>query len=112
MLAVGLAVGSRCGGLSLHERPVALHLMVPHGEEHGNDEDPVHVVGNDRAVRGRVSPAQNGIEEAPTATAVQLRAAALGVCQRLAEKSAWEVFGTYVDMPNGLVDVVRSRTVS
>lgn len=45
-------------------------LVVTHGEKCNNDDDPVEVVGKDRAVRGRVGPAKEGIEDAPTASAI------------------------------------------
>lgn len=47
-------------------------LAEAHGEEATDDSDPVDVVGNDGAVRGRVVPAKNGVEDAPAAAAVEL----------------------------------------
>lgn len=61
----------------LHERPPSLDLLEAQKNQPGHDEDPVDVVGDDRAVGGRVVPAQDGVEDAPAAAAVQLGIAAL-----------------------------------
>jgi hypothetical protein len=55
----------------------SLGLPVSEVQESDDDGDPVEVVGEDCAVRGRVCPAEQGVEDAPSTAAVQLRAAAL-----------------------------------
>ena len=62
-------------------------LAVPHAGKDDDDAKPVQVVREDRAIGGRVLPAEDGVEDPPAATAVQLRVAA-------------------VDVPDALVDVV------
>lgn len=59
------AILIHAGGLGLHERPVALGLLESHDDEAGHDEDPVDVVGEDRAVGSGVLPAENGVEDTP-----------------------------------------------
>lgn len=68
---------ARFGCLGLHEWPVALDLLVPHDDEPSNDCDPVEAVGNHGAVGSGVIPAQDGLEDSPAATTVQVRRAAL-----------------------------------
>ena len=63
--------------LRLEERPVSLDLAISHGDKPEHDSDPVDVVRDDRAVRGRVGPSQDGVEETPASASVELRAAAL-----------------------------------
>lgn len=74
-------------GLRLHEGPVAFLLITSHAEECNNHSDPVKVVRKYTAVSRRVLPAENGIEDAPPAAAVELGIAA-------------------VNMPYAFVDVV------
>ena len=52
---------------------MALCFLVAHDDEAGNDDDPVQIVGDDRAVGRRVLPAENGIEDTPSATAIEFR---------------------------------------
>lgn len=63
--------------LARHQRPVTFHLTVPHDEKRDDDTQPVQVIREDGAIRGRVCPAEDGVEEAPAATAVVVGAAAL-----------------------------------
>lgn len=60
-----------------HERVVSPDLFETHHDEGGHDSDPVDVVRDHRAVRGRVVPPQDGIEDAPAAAAIELGGAAL-----------------------------------
>lgn len=53
--------------LGLYERIMALGLLESHDAEAGHDKDPIHIVGNDGAVGGRVLPAENCIEDTPAA---------------------------------------------
>jgi hypothetical protein len=55
--------------LRLHQRPIALLLVVQQRQESRRDGDPVHIIGDHGAVGGRIGPAQEGIEDGPTATA-------------------------------------------
>lgn len=70
-------VGRSRLGLGLEQGVVALDLAEAEDEEGADDEEPVHVVRDDGAVGGRVGPAQDGVEETPSAAAVDLGAAAL-----------------------------------
>lgn len=56
---------------------MTLDLLVPHGNEGSDDRDPVKAIGYDRAVGGRVVPAQDSLEYSPATAAVQIRRAAL-----------------------------------
>lgn len=70
------------GGGLLHQRPMALLLAVQQRQESHDDGEPVHIIRDHRAVRGRIGPAEEGIEDGPTATAgVDLGAATLFVRQ-------------------------------
>lgn len=74
-LGHGMALGS------FHEGVVALDLLVAHEQETRDDDEPVKVVRDDRAVGGCVVPSQDGVEDAPTtATVVLGRAALCGEC--------------------------------
>ena len=70
-------VGRSRLGLGLEQGVVALDLAEAEDEEGADDEEPVHVVRDDGAVGGRVGPAEDGVEETPSAAAVDLGAAAL-----------------------------------
>jgi hypothetical protein len=52
-------------------------LIVAHSEESNDDRKPVNIVGNDGAICCRVRPAEQGIEDAPSAATIDLRVAAL-----------------------------------
>ena len=81
LAALSLGVVGRGGlsllGLALEQGVVALDLAESKDKESADDEDPVQVVRDDGAVGGRVGPAEDGVEETPSAAAVDLRAAAL-----------------------------------
>ena len=64
---------------------LAALLEVAHEDEGDDDEDPVEVVGEDGADGGGVGPAQEGVEDAPAAAAVELRVAAVDVPDALAD---------------------------
>ena len=72
----------------LLQRQRACPLLIEHADDAEDDENPVHVVRDDRAVSRRVLPAENRIEDIPPVG--RLRVAA-------------------VHVPNGLRDVVRAR---
>ena len=76
--------------LDLHERPVALLLVVPQAGERYDHRNPVQIVCNHRAISRRVRPAEERIEYAPSSSAVDFGAAA-------------------VDVPDALPDVVGTR---
>ena len=56
---------------------MTMHLTISHSQETTDDSDPVYVIGNDRAVGGRILPAKDGVEYSPAAAAVELRIAEL-----------------------------------
>ena len=56
---------------------MTLDLLVPHHNEAGNDEDPVDIVCDDGTICAGVVPAQNGVEDTPASSAVELGATAL-----------------------------------
>ena len=57
---------------------MAHSLIVSHHSKANDDCDPVAVVRDDRAVGGRVLPAENGVEDSPSATAIEFWVAELG----------------------------------
>lgn len=59
---------------------MALDFLVAHGEETEHDADPVQVVGDNRAVGGAVLPTEDGVENTPASTAVELRVCELDLC--------------------------------
>jgi hypothetical protein len=74
---------NRWGGgalLWLHQWPVALCLVVAQCKEAANDSDPVYVIGDNRAVSSGVLPSENGVEDTPSTTTVQLRVTKLFLC--------------------------------
>lgn len=56
---------------------MSLHFSVAHEEETDDDNDPVDVVRNDGSVRGRVLPAEDGVEDTPAAASVEFWVAVL-----------------------------------
>ena len=52
-------------------------FVVPHSQEGCYDADPVKVVGDDGAIGCGVLPAENGIEDTPASSAVDLWVTAL-----------------------------------
>ena len=94
--------------LGAHQWKMALRFLVSHEEEHADDSDPIDVIRNDVTVGRGVLPAENGVEDAPSATTVQFwigeLESSLGMQGR---RSGWE---TYVDVPDALGDIVRSWT--
>lgn len=56
------------------EWEVASSFLVHHEQEDGHDHDPVKVVGQYRAVSGRVLPAKQGIENHPTVVSLGVAA--------------------------------------
>lgn len=52
-------------------------LIVPHCKECENDDDPVEVVCKDRPISSRILPTEQGIEDTPSTTAVQVGTTAL-----------------------------------
>lgn len=104
-----LAARLRRDLLGLHEGPMALDLSEPHHDEAGDDEDPIDVVGDDGAVRAGVIPAQNGVEDTPASSPIELGAAALQFWLEVEVK--WHVRGgseAHVNVPHRLFDVVRT----
>lgn len=92
--------------LWLHERPVTLDFLEPHQNETGDNEDPVDIVCDDGAVCASVVPAQNGVEDTPASSSVELGATTLqfaSECEILDDDARNEA---YVYVPNGLVDVI------
>ncbi|KAB8437403.1 hypothetical protein FH972_025081 [Carpinus fangiana] len=86
VLAAGITTLLRVfgDGLGLAQGPVTRTLVVGHEEEANNDGDPVHVVANDGTVGGAVGPAEEGVEDAPSASTVQHGIAAVDVPYGLA----------------------------
>ena len=76
-------------GLHLHQRPVSFLFVESHRQEDDDHDQPVQVVGDDRAIRGRVCPAEDGVENAPSSAAIKLWIAA-------------------VDVPHALLNVIGS----
>lgn len=77
--SVSFAAGLGRGvvGLGLHEGVAVVSLVEAHNDETNHDGDPVEVVREDRAVGGGVGPAEDGVEDTPTAVVSTLRSAAL-----------------------------------
>ena len=76
-------------------------------EAHGYG-NPVDVVGDDRAVGGRVVPAEDGVEDTPAAAAVELGAAALEELVIRSPPRGDARRDAYIDVPNALSNVVRA----
>lgn len=72
-----ITVGIGRLGLGLHEGVAASGLVEAHNDEAGHDKDPVDVVGDDRAVGGRVGPSKDGVEDTPSLAARSFRTTAL-----------------------------------
>ena len=72
-----------------HEWPVSSCLAIPKEEESGNDGDSVAVVTYHGPVSSTILPTKNSIEDAPTTSAVQDRAAT-------------------VNMPDASMDIIRA----
>ena len=102
-MALGI-VDSGSRGLGLHEGPAAVGLVEPHDDETDHDADPVQVVRDDRAISGRVSPAQDGVEDAPAVLDGIGRGTALERVRRERVKVGGEL--SYVDVPDTLVDII------
>lgn len=75
-------------GLGFQEWEMTTLLVKAKRAKCHNHSQPVQVIGDDRTVCGAVGPSQDGVEDAPAATAVQFGIAA-------------------VDMPDTLSDVIR-----
>lgn len=56
----------------LHKRKVSFDLSIAHEEEAGDDDNPVQIIRDDGAEGGRILPAKNGVEDAPSTAAIQL----------------------------------------
>lgn len=97
----------RLDGLGFHEWVVALDFIISHNDKCCHDDKPIKVVADDRAVCCRVLPAKNGIEDSPAATAIELWVAKLRVLQNVKISRK-----TYIDVPDALVNIVRSCTGS
>lgn len=69
----------------LHERKMTIFLLEPHHSKANHDQDPVQVVRKDRAIGRRIRPAEQRIEDAPTAASVDFRRAAIDVPHALAD---------------------------
>jgi hypothetical protein len=82
-------------------------FFVPHDEEGRHDDNPVQVVRKYRSVRGRVFPAEDGVEKAPSTSPVYVRAAALHFCE-LQSIRMIGLGATHVDMPDCFVYIVRT----
>ena len=54
-----------------------LFLIETHGEESDDDGDPIEIVRKNGAVGRRVLPPEQGVEDSPSSTAVDLGIAAL-----------------------------------
>jgi hypothetical protein len=48
-----------------------MDFIVPHGQETHDDSNPVYVVRYDGSVGGRVLPAEDGIEDTPSAASIE-----------------------------------------
>ena len=55
-----------------------MHLIISHGQKSQDDSNPVNIIRDNRTVRGRVLPAKDSVENAPSATAVEFGVAKLG----------------------------------
>lgn len=91
--------------------------MESHRQEGGDDSNPVQIVGDDGAVGGRVVPAEDGVEDAPAAAAVELRTATLPggrhhQYRALCLVSKTGLLHTYIDVPNDLVNIIGTRAIS
>lgn len=84
-----LAQSKACRQWCKHTK-VTVSLHVSHGAEADNHDQPINVVRDNRSDCRRVLPTKNGIENTPATTTVELSVAA-------------------VDVPDTLVDVVRTR---
>lgn len=58
------------GFLGLHEWEVAFLFLVAHEKEADDHGDPVHIVRDDRTVRGGVLPSENGVEDTPSTATI------------------------------------------
>ena len=61
----------------LQQRPMALLLIVEHGQEPGDNSDPVKIVRKHGSDGGRVGPAKEGVGDTPSTAAIEAGAAAL-----------------------------------
>lgn len=86
-------------------------LIISHCPEEDHYRDPIDVVGNDRAICCRVLPTENGIEDTPSAAAVDLRIAALELGVRPGSTRT-DGENTHVYMPHTLADIIRARSAS
>lgn len=66
--------------LLLEQWVMSVILLERHERKLRNHKNPVQVVGQHRSIRSRIVPSDNGIQNSPASTAVELRIAALG-CQ-------------------------------
>lgn len=60
-------------------------LPIPHPHKPHNHRQPVKIIPDNRAIRSRVRPAKNSIEDAPATAAIDERRAAVDVPDRLAD---------------------------
>lgn len=77
LLGERLGWGFGLVSLGFHERPAASGFAESKSDEAGHDEDPVDIVGDDGAVGGRVSPAEDGVENTPSDGTRKYRGTAL-----------------------------------
>lgn len=61
----------------LQQRPMSVDFVKPHGHEGDYDQNPVDVVRDDGAVRCRVGPSEDAVEDAPATAAVDIGTATL-----------------------------------
>jgi hypothetical protein len=108
-MALGI-VDSGSRGLGLREGPAAVGLVEPHDDETEHDADPVQVVRDDRAISGRVGPAQDGVEDTPAVLDGIGRGTALERVRR--ERFNVGTRLSYVDVPDALVDIIRARAIA
>lgn len=82
-LAVAAVIGSRLRGrgsrLGLHHGVPAVDFLEAHHHKPGGDKNPVEVVRDDRAIRGRVGPAQDSSEDVPSTVVDNVGRAALSM---------------------------------
>lgn len=91
---------------------MAICLAEPQHQESSDDCDPVDIVRNDGAISGRVVPTKESVKDAPAASTVELRAAALEEDRSEQDLQVLLLTLTYVNVPDATVDIIGARTVA
>lgn len=96
-----------------------LLLVVYHCQKYDDDRQPVHVIGYDGSVSGRVRPTEERVKDTPTTISVDIRAAALPkesdsvrYYRRESGIRGWEreeIMVTHINMPNTSSIIIRTR---